>query len=504
MTSSGNRIVPEPLRKLRGLSVPGSSTIFRFLLGCGLVFVCILVGLMVAVLPYFFVIAVAAVPIFFLLVAWRLEYGVLAVLALVSGIVHEAFLPSISFLRAGDLAFFAVGAITLASGRKLSKGFQRSEVKLWLVFAAFLLLVPVSVTYAIFFQQVLPKDALGEARQLMYLLMFPLTVAVLNTKERVRRFIAGVLVLGVLFSLGQILQSVFNVPIFGSIGIVSIVQPLNLRSNDVTLSRTGGVNIILFGLFMVTGRFVIKKIRTVNFLFLSALLTVGILLTFGRTTWGATLLGMAVVVYLLGLRGSWPMLIWSMVGASLTLGLLIAVKPTMLDALVTRATSVETEIASGTSVGWRYYEAGEVVPQIIANPILGIGLGAAYRRPNAGDLQPENVRYIHNGYLYISSKLGVPALVLLLWYILAVLGWSWQAAQRDQNPDFRDTHAAICAAIIGILLASIAEPHLMTGLSLACIGVLAAITVILKRYAYLPEFNEARTALFRRVPARTG
>ena len=198
------------------------------------------------------------------------------------------------------------------------------------------------------------------------------------------------------------------------------------------------------------------------------------------------------------------MLIWSMVGASLTLGLLIAVKPTMLDALVTRAASVETEIESGTSVGWRYYEAGEVVPQIIANPILGIGLGAAYRRPNAGDLQPENVRYIHNGYLYISSKLGVPALVLLLWYILAVLGWSWQAAQRDQNPDFRDTHAAICAAIIGILLASIAEPHLMTGLSLACIGVLAAITVILKRYAYLPEFNEARTALFRRVPARTG
>ena len=188
------RLRLEPFRFASVAFVFSAARVSKLVLGCGLGFALVLVGMLVAVLPYWFIIAVAVVPIFFLLVAWRLEYGVLAVLALVSGIVHEAFLPSISFLRAGDLAFFAVGAITLASGRKLSEGFQRSELTLWFVFAAFLLLVPVSVVHAYFFQGVPPKDVLGEARNLMFLLLLPLSVAVLDTKERVRRFIAGLLV----------------------------------------------------------------------------------------------------------------------------------------------------------------------------------------------------------------------------------------------------------------------------------------------------------------------
>ena len=505
MTLNRIRTMLAPSRKAAALPARGPAMISRLVFGCGLVFACVLIGFMVAVLPYWFIIAAAVVPIFFLLVAWRLEYGVLAVLALVSGIVHEAFLPSFSFLRAGDLAFFAVATISIASARKLSKGFQPGELKLWIPFTAFLALVPVSVVHAYFFEGVPPKDVLGEGRHLMFLLIFPLSVAVLDTKERVRRFVVGLLTLGVLFSLGQIVQGVFHVRIFGDAGRLVVAQTLDVKSYDATISNTGGLNIIILVMFTAAGWYVLKEIRTFRFLSLLALSAVGILLTFGRTTWGAALLGMAVVVYLLGLRKSWPMLLWSLLGATLAFAMLIAVKPAMLDALVARATSVEKEIEYGSSAAWRYYEAEQILPQIGAHPVLGLGLGAAYRRPAPSDALPEQVRYIHNGYLFVASKMGLPALSLLLWCLGVVFVWSWRGARTEPDPEFRGVHAAVCAGVLGVLLASITEPHLMRDSSLAYLGVLAGLTLALLRQAGLSARAEkaaTATASAGAVPLR--
>ena len=484
------RLRLEPFRFASVAFVFSAARVSKLVLGCGLGFALVLVGMLVAVLPYWFIIAVAVVPIFFLLVAWRLEYGVLAVLALVSGIVHEAFLPSISFLRAGDLAFFAVGAITLASGRKLSEGFQRSELTLWFVFAAFLLLVPVSVVHAYFFQGVPPKDVLGEARNLMFLLLLPLSVAVLDTKERVRRFIAGLLVLGVLFSLGQILQGIFHVRIFGDSGRLVTAETLGVKSYGATISNTGGLNIIVLVMFVAVGWYVLKTIKPFKFLSLSAVCAVGILLTFGRTTWGVALLGMVLVMCLLGIRKSGPTLLWSLVGSALAFTLLIAVKPAMLDALIDRATSVEKEIEYGSSAKWRYYEAEQILPQIAASPILGLGLGAAYRRPARSDALPEQVRYIHNGYLYVASKLGMPALLLLVGFLGLIMSCSWRGSRTEQDPGLRAVHAATCAGVMSVLVASITEPHLMRDSSLAYLGVVAGLTVALKRHASLAAPTE--------------
>ena len=360
----------------------------RLLFGCGLAFACVLIGFMAAVLPYWFIIAAAVVPIFFWLAAWRLEYGVLAVLALVSGIVHEAFLPSFSFLRAGDLAFFAVAAISIASARKLSKGFRPGELKLWLPFAAFLALVLVSVVHAYFFEGLPPKDVLGEARHLMFLLLFPLSVAVLDTEERVRRFILGLLLLGALFSIGQLMQSFLHVRIFGDSGRLVFAQTLDVKSYDATSSNSAGLNIIILVLFIAAGWYVLKEIKTLKFVSLAALCAVGILVTFGRTTWGATMLGMVVVLTVLGPRKSGPLLAWSLAGSLLAVALLMALRPGMLDALVARATSVEKEIEYGASAAWRYYEAEQALPQIAAKPTLGLGLGAPFRARLRSDALP--------------------------------------------------------------------------------------------------------------------
>jgi len=475
----------DTLLRVPAAPIFGPTRTSQILFGSGLAFVAVLAGLMVSVLPYWFIIATATVPLFFALAAWRIEYGVLAVLALASGIVDEAFLPALSPLRAADLAFFAVCAIVVVSGSNLSKGFHPGEWKLWIPFTAFLLLVPVSVIYAHFFQDVALKDVLGEGRHLMYLLLLPMVVAVLTSRERIHRFIVGLLFLGLLFSVGQMVQGIFHVRIFGDAGRLFTAETLGVKAYGITSSSTVGINLVVFALCMVATWYALKKIRAITFLLLSAAFAIAILFTFGRTTWGMTLLQMGVVVGLLGLRKSGTMLIWSMVGLSLAFGALIAVKPAMLDALVVRATSIEREIESGSSAAWRYYEVAEVTPVIVASPILGIGLGAAYRRPAPSDTFREQVRYIHSGYLYMVSKLGVPALSLFLWCLLVVLTWSWHGARNEIDAERRGAHAAIGAGIVGLLLAAVTEPHFMRDASIAYLGVLLGLATVLRRTARL-------------------
>ena len=490
MTLNRLRAIFTSSRRSADAPTRGLTVLYRLLFGGALVLACVLVGIMVALLPVSYVIAAAVVPIFFCLVAWRLEYGVLAVLALVSGIVHEAFVPSFGFLRAGDLSFFAVVVIAIASGRKLSTGFATGELKLWIPFVLFLALVPISVVKAYFFQGLPLKDVLGEGRHLMYLLLLPLCVAVLDTKARLQRFLVGLLTLGVLFSVGQIVQGIFHVRIFGDAGRMVVAQTLDIKSYDATISNTGGLNIIVLVMFTAASWYVLKEIRTFKFVSLLAFSAVGILLTFGRTTWGAALLGMAVIVYLLGVRKSWPMLLWSLLGATLAFAMLIAVKPAMLDALVARATSVEKEIEYGSSAAWRYYEAEKVLPQIATHPVLGLGLGAAYRGPAPSDALPEQVRYIHNGYLFVAAKMGLPALTLLLWCLGVVLARSWRGARTAPDAEFRGVHAAVCAGVLSVLLASVTEPHLMRDSSLAYLGVLAGLTVGMLRHSSVPARAE--------------
>jgi len=476
----------------------------QILFGCGLAFVAVVAGLMVSVLPYWFIIAATTVPLFFALVAWRIEYGVLAVLALASGIVDENFLPALSPLRAMDMALFAVVAIVVAGGSSLSKDFHPSEWKLWIPFTAFLLLVPVSVVYAHFFQGVALKDVLGEGRHLMYLLLLPLVVAVLTRRERVHRFIVGLLVLGLLFSVGQVVQGIFQVRVFGDAGRLFTAETFGVKAYGATSSSTQGINLIVFALCMVAAWYALKKVRVITFLLLSAAFAIAILLTFGRTTWVMTLLAVGVVVALLGLRKSGPMLIWSMVGLSLAFCTLIAVKPAMLDALVVRVTSVEREIESGSSAAWRYYEVAEVTPLIVASPVLGVGLGAAYRRPALSDTFQEQVRYIHSGYLYMVSKLGVPALSLFLWCLLVVLKWSWHGARNETDAERRGVHAAIGAGIVGLLLASVTEPHFMRDASIAYLGVLLGLATVLRRSASLPATTGTENTVPASYAAATG
>ena len=110
---------------------------------------------------------------------------------------------------------------------------------------------------------------------------------------------------------------------------------------------------------------------------------------------------------------------------------------------------------------------------------------------------------MHNGYFYMASKLGLPALALFVWCFGTVLLWSWRGVSTAYDPRSRGVHAATLACVLSVLLASVTEPHLMRDSSLALLGVLAGLTVALQRHARMPapSANQTRaTATVGAVP----
>ncbi len=225
----------------------------------------------------------------------------------------------------------------------------------------------------------------------------------------------------------------------------------------------------------------LKQIKSFKFLALSSFFAIGILLTYGRTTWAVTLIGLLVIIYVLGFQKSFALMGWLILVAILAMGSLAIAKPATLAALADRATSANRELNSGASAQWRYYEASLAIPQIIASPIVGLGLGAAYRPPASSDVVPEQVRYIHDGYLYMADKLGIPALLLFIWFLIEILKISLWGATHELELEFRAVYVAVFAGIINIFVSSITEPHIMSDYGLTYIAVLAGFAVALRR-----------------------
>lgn len=126
----------------------------------------------------------------------------------------------------------------------------------------------------------------------------------------------------------------------------------------------------------------------------------------------------------------------------------------------------------------RFIEWILIGSQVIEHPIVGKGLGATYKIAGEAVLEgPKNEQidfhYIHNLYLLIAFRLGIPALLLFLFIL-------WKYFRKSIN-NYRTTQfsrenaallAGLIAAMFGELVLSMTSPTLLnhpTGGVLGCI-----------------------------------
>lgn len=451
----------------------------------------VLFGLASAVLPAWLLFSALLVPAVAVLLLVRPEYALVALVALTCGLIHFSLVPRMPLLggslAAADatllmLAVYAVWMFAAQKGKADSvpvAGARWLAIALGLFGICFFVAVPMSLWY----RDLEPTFVLGEARDFLYLFTLPIAVVILRQRERQRRFVIGIVLLGCLFSVGQVLQGVFNIQVFGVASRQVVLETLGRQEYGTTRSITLGISVIVFSLLLTAGAYILGVIRKPLFFAVSGLLLTGIFLSFGRTTFAAVAVCVVVVAWWLNLKKLPELAGWLVLVLGIGAGLASVWKPESVAAAYYRITSVGTEIESGYSALWRVWEAEAMLPHIQRHPLTGLGLGANYKNLAGSAVRPELDRYVHNAYLYIAGKMGLPALVFLLLAIGAIFAIGRRSANSDASPGIRIIGAAGAAMMISFLLAAVTEPHFQSDYSLVVISIVGALVYLNARHA---------------------
>jgi hypothetical protein len=407
--------------------------------------------------------------------------------------VHPAVEPRVPFLggslAAGDATLLALVAYAFwIHVNQAGKARRATPARLPLTGGGLLastavlfgICLVISVLLSVSIKGLQVSVVLGEARDLLYLLLLPVALVILRERPRQERFVIALVVLGCLFAIGQVLQGLFKIPVFGTSGI-SALETLGFREYSTTRTNTHGLSVIIFALFLTIGAHTLGVLRRGLFIPLFSLLVMGILLTFGRTTFATVAVCVLVLVTWLNLKALPRLAALSMAFLLLVGALGYAFKPASFDAVIYRMTSVSAELRYGHSAGWRYQEVDAMLPHIADHPLTGLGLGADYKGVSGSSAYPDLNRYMHNAYLYMAGKMGVPALLLFLLMMVAILIIGRRLAKSDAPPWVRVVGAASAVMMFRFWIASITEPHLMSDHGVAVIALCGALVVLAAR-----------------------
>jgi O-antigen ligase len=411
-----------------------------------------------------------------ILCAWRPEYGLVALLALVYSVIPS---PPIGALGGkvylSDVATAVFFCFLVWRERATLADHWRTLRWVALPVLFLLALAAVALVRGVFYLDVAVRDALSEARPFLYWLVLPITVLAVRSRADMNRLVRALLVLATLVALAFCIQHVTGIQLLR--GRVEQLETLGQQYADVTRTVTPGVHVLLFALFYWVVWYAARSGPLVLAAPLAALPAIALLFTFGRTVWFGALLGLGVVLAVVGFGRMWKLAIAGTAAAGITAGVLAFYDPAVLDAAADRATSVAREVERGSSFGWRRIENHYALRAIEREPLLGLGLGADYKPRLHQKLLPEQTRHMHNGFLYLMVKMGVIAILGPILLLVAVAA-TFVPAQRAADARTLPILTAAFAAFLYPMMASFTQPEWMSFIGVSSmalfVGMIAA------------------------------
>jgi len=453
-------------------------------------------------------------PLFWLV--WRRpELGLLGLIFLTSSFIRPDTIDlrlSIGGLDLRDLAL--VGMLGMLILQRLMRG--ELTVPWWPVsgpLLVFMGLAIFSALYALSYQGVEPNWALGEFRALVFYLVFFVTIWAITRPGQLIVLLVGLFLLADLTAAVVILQQFFGTdnpllrvmsggyagwqvwragdPLIG-FGAVRIIPPGHVLVFMMT--------IVAFCLVVMARRKLpLRAMCMLQFQF--AFLNVGLLFTYTRAQWLASVVALGIVFLLLPV-GDKRWLIRSVAIGLLLLFLVYVLlgvevseiweRMPFVQTLVSRALSILTprETLETFSLEWRIYETREALRSIAQHPLLGVGLGNAYRDITL--LQGEArsgyfrfIRYVHSSYLYVAVKMGLPGLIAFLWFCAAFVARSLWAYAHMSDRLQRSVVLAVLASFVGLLVWSVYHSHFLQVESAAVIGLMSGMIASIRQIAGL-------------------
>ena len=303
---------------------------------------------------------------------------------------------------------------------------------------------------------------------------------------RRQRLLRGLAFLGLALGLWAIVQWTVDIP-FADAGDAGIREGI-LQTTEGRGQIQGGlfsfpVATILAAAALVSGglrsRFGQVTVAAIFLLNLG-----GLLLTYERTFWVTTALGLLLIAAMASGRARLRALFFGPLALIVFFSVMSTIAPDTLGAARERLLSLG-RYQSDNSLRYRLVESRHVLEEIDKRPLTGSGLAATIYWGRAWEqVPPGENRFAHNGYLWIAWKMGLIGAALLFGAMLFVL---IGRAPPTPSPLLRMLRTGAKAGLLALLISSVTFPSFTQLSGAATLGVVLALAVAPLRGAARPR-----------------
>lgn len=434
----------------------------------------VFLGVSLVFLPIQYMIAFLMIPVF-LILAWQYSiYAVFALFLILFGVLPASYLPKLSIgggtLRAEDLGLMVLFTILAL---KLFLDRTDSRIEFWAKFKPYMIpligllfFAVLSVLISILYKTAPVKHVFTEFRPYLSWLIIPILFMSVDSLKKFIHFKKMLVILVLLMSFMVIFESLTGIPLSDKGQEVRALWTSGEGNfSSVNRSTTPGIFLMASVLIYLISLYVFQKndkTYLLAYLIIGAILSLGVLVGFGRGIW----LSIALMIILLGFvkpgRAYLQLIMWLIMTASILIYILFIVKPAYVDAASNRLFSISSEIKSGASLDRRFIENKYAVIKIVENPILGVGLGGQYKPAGIESLTwPDEVRYIHNAYVNVLTKLGFFGLFFIIYLVIVIFIRTYKA-YHSQDHDKPIVYAAFSLFMSTIVITGFTQPNLIS------------------------------------------
>ena len=499
MKFSDNDGVTQPQLAIGQINIRSAWTKTGLRLGL-VVIVSVFVGLAVIISTYhvanvkLLIGLVGGLAFVFFIMRWP-EFGILSLVALVSGLISLSWLPllhlgPISLNISDAILFLLLAFVFLRATTQPDFKLYGSPLilPLFLFIGAFIL----SAANAILIYGVGFNTVLRTLRVLILWIVFIPTLQLVRAEQALRRLLLGLLILTVVLLVGVLFPNRFS----------------PLLPVEETAYGTGTQTYTGFTRIYYAGDMVLYAMIPVTVASLA-------MIKKGNQLWRIGLLGLLLFwAFRTGFRQYWLtlfivcLLLWVFLSSSermrllrrmvpalvvslLLFGTLIAAQPTQVERVVYILTDrvgslLKNPLKREASLQWRVIETRYALIQINRHPVFGIGLGNSYRPPMESEAGGTTFtdwtnKYIENGYLYIVLMMGLVGLIPFLWLCIAYLLRVFRNQHKIRDNDLRAVFLGFGASFLGMVACNIASPTFVIGTRLIFFPLAMAINEIILR-----------------------
>lgn len=281
---------------------------------------------------------------------------------------------------------------------------------------------------------------------LAYLLLLPIAVVNLDIDEsQIRRLLGGAMALAIVKAL---------------LGLVEVSEHLGKQiegSSTLTYYEPTANWVIMIALLTVIVAVIVRAKPPLWMLLGSPLLIACLLLSYRRSFWIASVLGILLVLLLATSPAGRRMLVPATLAVVAAIWLLGSIHFQSNLPVVKRITSLSaSKLEANAEDRYRLDERANVLSEIRQHPITGLGMGVPWQATAAPlsvehDEGEDGRQYVHFAALWFWLKLGLLGLCAYVGLIAGSLVVAWQAWRRGREPLLRAFALASVCGIAGLV-----------------------------------------------------